>query len=107
MSLRFTTVPMQNGQFTWRLHTSNNELLARAGVGLDTFAAARRAAAAFKARSQDVVFEIYLNDSGEWRWRAWHSNTIVARSCEAFATRSTAERSCANVRVNAATADGA
>lgn len=107
MSLRFTSVPMQNGQFIWRLHSSENELLARAGTGYDTFVSAQRAATLFKAASPGVWFVVYVNAVGEWRWRACRSHVNLARSGKAFPTKLSAERVVARVRMAAGSATGA
>lgn len=106
MSLRFTSVPMQNGQFIWRLHTSENELLARSGQGFETLVSAQRAAAAFKARCPRARFEVYVNAVGEWRWRVYRTRIAVARSGSAFATRADAEHAVEEVQVNAVSASG-
>lgn len=107
MSLRFTSVPMQNGQFIWRLHSPENELIARAGTGLETFASAQRAATVFTVDSSSVCFVVYVNAVGEWRWRACPSHVILARSGNAFTTRVTAEQAVARVRTSAGSASGA
>lgn len=107
MSLRFTSVPLQNGQFIWRLHSSKNELMARAGTGLETLANAQRAATVFKAASSGVRFVVYVNAVGEWRWRACRSHVDLARSGRAFPTELSAERAVARVRQGAGFATGA
>ena len=106
MSHRFTSVPMQNGQFVWRLHTSENALLARSGQGFETLISAKRAAAAFKALSPSADFEVYVNAVGAWRWRVRRTRVTVAQSGSAFATQAAAERAVADVRTNAFTASG-
>lgn len=98
---------MQNGQYTWRLHSSENELVARAGTGFDTLVGAQRAAAAFKAVSSNVRFVVYVNPVGEWRWRACRRQFNLARSGSTFQTRASAERAVAFVQLSAGSATGA
>lgn len=98
MSLRFTSVPMQNGQFIWRLHSSENALIARAGTGVETFVSAQRAATAFKSVSSSVQFVVYVNAVGKWRWLACRAHVTLARSGRAFPSGVTAERAGAHVQ---------
>ncbi|MDM7887892.1 hypothetical protein QUG98_05425 [Curtobacterium sp. RHCJP20] len=106
MSLRFTSVPMQNGQYVWRLHSPQNELVARAATAFDTLDGAQRAAATFKAVSSNVRFVVYVNAVGEWRWRACRHHLNLARSGGTFPTRASAEQAVAFVQSRAGSASG-
>lgn len=107
MSLRFTSVPIQNGQYIWRLHSPENELVARAGTGFDTLVGAQRAASTFKAASSNVRFVVYVNAVGEWRWRASRRHLNLAHSGGTFPTRASAEQAVAFVQSRAGAAIGA
>lgn len=104
--MRFSVNYDQGGNATWRLHATNNKLVAWAGESFYSLANASRAAAAFKAGAATARYDVYLDHGRNYRWRAWRGSDKVASSGESFADRWSAERAAANVRDNAPTAFG-
>ena len=104
--MRFHVGDNQGGKPTWWLYGGNNELVAWAG---ETFASrynAERAASAFKAGAKTARYDIYLDASGAYRWRAWRSSDKVAASGESFSSKWSAQTAADNVRDNAGHAGG-
>lgn len=89
------------GAATWWLYAGNNEMVAWAGETFASLSNARRAASAFKAGARTARYDIYQDQSGSWRWRAWRGSDKVAASGDSFSSHFAAERAAANVRDNA------
>lgn len=94
------------GNPTWKLYSSNGQLVAWAGETFYTTYNATRAATAFRAGASAARFETYLDNAGHYRWRAIRGGNKVAASGEAFSSKASADRAAENVRVNAGTASG-
>ncbi|HEV2888069.1 MAG TPA: hypothetical protein VGX49_14235 [Jatrophihabitans sp.] len=104
--MRFEVANDRGGRPTWWLYGDNHKLVAWAG---ETFASsynAHRSAAAFKAAAKIARYEVYLDGSGQYRWRAWRSSDKVAASGESFSSRWAAQAAADNVRDNAGNAGG-
>lgn len=104
--MRFHVGDNTGGKPSWWLYGGNNELVAWAG---ETFASrynAQRAANAFKAGAKTATYEVYLDGSGAYRWRAWRSSDKVASSGESFSSKWAAQVAANNVRDNAGNAGG-
>lgn len=94
------------GSYSWWLFAANGEEVAWAGRTFASDSTAKRAALAFKAAAGTARYEVYADDAGQWRWRAWRSSDKVAASGEAFANEANAERAAVNVKVHAGAASG-
>lgn len=101
---RFKVDYDQGGRASWWLYASNSKLVAWAGESFASLNNARRAAAAFKASAYSALYDIYVDGSGAYRWRAWRGSDKVAASGESFSSKSAAEVAADNVRLNAGTA---
>lgn len=102
--MRFSIENDAGGRPTWKLYAANNKLVAWAGESFASTSNARRAASAFKVGAKTARYEVYLDDGGKYRWRAWRSSDKVASSGESFYSRSDAQRAAHNVRDNAGNA---
>lgn len=94
------------GNPSWWLYGDNHKTVAWAGETFYDLANARRACLAFKSGASMARFETYLDQGGEWRWRAWRSSDKVASSGESFDSKWNADRAAENVKVNAGSASG-
>jgi uncharacterized protein len=103
--LRFRVANDRAGEPTWWLYGDNRELVAWAGESFASGSNATRAAA-FKAGARTARYEVYLDQAGRWRWRAWRGSDKVAASGEWFASRGNAQRAADNVRDDAGSASG-
>jgi uncharacterized protein YegP (UPF0339 family) len=105
----FETYEDRAGEFRWRLKAANNELVADSGEGYasrDGIEAAVERMREF-APEADVLdigraaFEVYGDESGEFRWRLRHRNgNILADSGEGYADRTGAWDGIASVKRN-------
>ena len=95
-----------SGKYSWWLYGDNHEMVAWAGETFPSHYNAKRAAESFKAGASAARFEVYLDNGGEYRWRASRSSDLVAASGESFDSRYNAERAAENVRINAGRATG-
>lgn len=102
--MRFSIETDAGGRPTWKLYAANNRLVAWAGESFASPSNAHRAAAAFKADAKSARYEVYLDNGGNYRWRAWRSSDKVASSGEAFSSWPAAQSAADNVRDNAGTA---
>ncbi len=94
------------GEWRWRLVHQNGNILADGGQGYSRRNDANRAVDRLREGVDDVEFEIYEDNAGEYRWRARGGNDrIVADSGEGYDSRNGAERSVERVRSHAAQAD--
>jgi uncharacterized protein YegP (UPF0339 family) len=106
LAMKFTAGNSDAGNPTWWLRGGNGELVAWAGEILDSVSNAKRAAEAFKVGAASASYEIYLDASSKWRWRAVRGGNKVAAPGESFASQSNAQRAADNVRDNAGSATG-
>lgn len=105
--MKFVMTTTTAGTPTWKLVAANDEMVAWAGESFHDQSGALRAARAFKAGALSARYEVYLDDGGHYRWRAWRSSDKVAASGEAFASKPNAERAAESVRLGAGIASGA
>ncbi len=104
--MRFSVGKDTGGHDTWWLYGANNELVAWAGESFASAFNAQRAAKSFKAGAKSARYDIYLDDAGAYRWRAWRSSDKVASSGQSFSSRAAAQIAADNVRDNAGGASG-
>lgn len=104
--MRFLVSNSTSGKPSWWLYGENSEKVAWAGETFASLANARRAALAFKSGAKTATYDVYKDNGGKWRWRAWRSSDKVASSGESFASESNAQRAAENVRDNAGSATG-
>lgn len=102
--MRFRVANDMGGKPSWWLYANNNELVAWAGETFASHHNAHRAAAAFKSAANVARYEVYLDGSGHYRWRAWRSSDKVAASGQAFSSKSAAQGAADNVRDHAGSA---
>ncbi|MFC7026766.1 DUF1508 domain-containing protein [Halomicroarcula sp. GCM10025710] len=97
------------GQYRWRLLHRNGEILGDSGEGYSTRAKARKAAEQVQsvAASGEVgeAFEVYEDNAGEFRWRLFDGEDIIADSGEGYTERNKAVRAVERVQSYAADAD--
>jgi uncharacterized protein YegP (UPF0339 family) len=104
--MRFSVGNTKGGKPSWWLYSANNRMVAWAGETFASRANAIRAAASFKAGAAAARYDMYEDDAGSWRWRAWRSSDKVASSGEAFSSREAAQQAAERVRDQAGTAEG-
>jgi uncharacterized protein YegP (UPF0339 family) len=104
--VRFTIDTTNDGRSSWWLYGDDNETVAWAGESFDTTSDAYRAAVAFKRSAAIARYDVYLDGTGTWRWRARQSVDTVAASGPSFPSYQAAERAATGVRENAGAAKG-
>jgi uncharacterized protein YegP (UPF0339 family) len=91
----------EGGDPSWALYGNDHKIAAWAGETFASLADARRAGESFKACASTARYEVYLDESNRWRWRAWSSGDQVAAAGGHFDSKSNAEGAAENVRVGA------
>ncbi len=104
MSWYFQVGNNKGGQPSWWLYADNHKQVAWAGEAFASMSNAQRAAAAFKAGAKSARYEVYADNAGQYRWRAWRSSDKVAASGESFTSQYAAQEAANRVRDNAGTA---
>lgn len=98
------------GQWRWRLVAENGNIIADSGEGYASKSNAKRAIESVKQHGSEAdaldissaTFELYEDESEEWRWRLRHRNgNILADSGEGYASRRNARRGITSVKQNA------
>jgi uncharacterized protein YegP (UPF0339 family) len=104
------------GDHRWRLTAANNEVIATSGEGYSSASEAREAvervqAYAPEADALDVgfaAFEVYRDQTEEWRWRLRHRNgEVIADGGEGYASRHGIHDAIESVKRNAPGAETA
>jgi uncharacterized protein YegP (UPF0339 family) len=94
------------GEWRWRLVHRNGNIVADGGEGYTRRNDANRAVDRVRERLDELDFEVYEDNAGEYRWRLRAGNEqIVADSGEGYADRSGAEDAVERVTELAAEAD--
>ncbi len=104
--MQFEVLNDTSGKPYWRLRSNNNRTVAWSGEMFSSQYAAKQAAQAFKTGAKTARFQVYADNGGKYRWRAWRSSDIVASSGESFDGEWEAKRAADNVRDNAGGATG-
>lgn len=99
-------VTKNDQKHSWWLYADNRKMVAWAGQTFPSEYNARRAAQDFKTGARVADWDIYLDEGGNPRWRAFRGGKKVAASGEDFDSRSNALRAANNVRDNAGGATG-
>jgi len=87
------------GKWRWRLVHRNGNILADSGEGYSRRRNARRAVDGIKSGLDDLSFETYEDNAGEFRWRLRSGNReIMADSGEGYSDESGAEEAVERVR---------
>lgn len=95
------------GEHRWRLRHDNGHVIADSGEGYAERSGAkaalervqRYATSADAVHVEDGAFDVYPDQSGEWRWRLLAPNgRIIADSGEGYSSRSNAMRAVSTVR---------
>ncbi|WP_436911573.1 DUF1508 domain-containing protein [Halosimplex marinum] len=93
-------------EWRWRLVHRNGEILADGGEGYTRRNDANRAVDRVRERVDDLEFEVYEDNAGEYRWRLLSGNgEILADSGEGYSARDEAEAAVDRVREYAPEAD--
>lgn len=88
-----------SGEWRWRLRGGNGQAIAESAGTLRSRHAATDAARYFASRAHVLTFEAHSDDFGRVWWSAREADGgIVARSADAFASRSNARRAAASVQ---------
>ncbi len=96
----------QAGEWRWRLVHRNGNILADSGEGYTRRNDANRAVDRIRERVDDLEFEVYEDNAGEYRWRVLGGNDqILGDSGEGYESRSGAEEAVDRVREYAPEAD--
>lgn len=105
--MRYEVYADTSGNYRWRLIASNGRRVATSAESFYSQSNARTAAQNFKSKCSRWNYEIYLDRSSNYRWRAKSANgQTVASSGESFDSRSNAQRTADNVRANGGSATG-
>jgi uncharacterized protein len=83
------------------VYGGHSELIAWVGETFASVHNALRAANAFKAGASTARYDVYLDASNAYRWRAWRSSDKVAASGQSFSSKSAAQVAADNVGRNA------
>ena len=98
------------GDHRWRLKAANNEIVATSGEGYSSKSSAEEAVERIKRLAPDAdaldvglaAFEVYEDQSEEWRWRLRHRNgNVIADSGEGYTERNKAHDAIESVKRNA------
>ncbi|WP_123537148.1 DUF1508 domain-containing protein [Halosimplex salinum] len=93
-------------EWRWRLVHRNGNVLADGGEGYSRRNDANRAVDRIREGVDDLAFEVYEDNAGEWRWRARGGNgQIVADGGEGYSARDEADEAVERVREYAPEAD--
>lgn len=107
MTWRFSVGNSTGGNPSWWLYAENNERTAVAGETFASLSNAKRGCENFKVNAAAFTYDIYLDTSGQYRWRAKATNgAIVASAGEAFSSKQAATAGAERVRTNAPHAEG-
>lgn len=104
--MQFEVLNDTAGKPWWRLKSGNGKLVAWSGETFSSHAKAKEMAQAFKVGAKTARYDVYKDNGGNYRWRAWRSSDIVASSGESFDGEWEAKRAADNVRDNAGGATG-
>ena len=94
----FETYRDRAGKWRWRLVSRNGNIVADSGGDYTRHRSARRAIANLRDRIDDLEFEVYEDNAGEFRWRLTSGNDIIADSGEGYTRRAEAESAVERVR---------
>ncbi|WP_247728492.1 DUF1508 domain-containing protein [Halovivax limisalsi] len=87
------------GEWRWRFVHRNGNILADSGEGYTRRNDANRAVERIRDRIDDLTFDVYEDDAGEYRWRLRGGNDqIVADSGEGYTARDDATEAVDRVR---------
>jgi len=98
------------GDHRWRLKAANSEIVATSGEGYSSKSSAQEAVDRVKRLAPDAdaldvglaAFEVYKDQSEEWRWRLRHRNgNVIADSGEGYTERNKAHDAIESVKRNA------
>ena len=93
-------------EWRWRLVHRNGEIIADGGEGYTRRNDATRALERIRERAEDLEFEVYEDNAGEYRWRLLGGNDrILADSGEGYTEKREAEAAVERVREYAPEAD--
>lgn len=94
----FEIYPDAEGDWRWRLTHENGNILADSGEGYASRSGARKAVDSIMDNAENMDFEVYEDNAGEFRWRLKSGSNIVADSGEGYESRSGANDAVERVR---------
>ena len=106
--LRFEVYKGKDKQFWWRLKSSNGEIIATCGQGFKVAAdTVPEIMLVQKVASDDtMVFETYVDDRKQTRWRLKSANGQTIATCpDGFKSKADAEKVIATIREHVARAE--
>ena len=103
--LKFEVYQDASKDFRWRLKAGNGEVLATPGQGYKAKADCQKGVERIKTEADKLAFEVYEDNSNEFRWRAKAANgQVVATSSQGYKTKADCEDAINLIRKGAAKA---
>jgi len=104
--LKFEVFQDAAKEFRWRLKAGNGEILATAGQGYKAKADCTKGVERIKTEADKLAFEVYEDNSKEFRWRAKAANgQIVATSSQGYKAKADCEKAIELIKKGAAKAE--
>src|SRR4249919_3227059 len=86
--LKFEVYQDASKDFRWRLKAGNGEVLATPGQGYKAKTDCQKGVERIKTEADKLAFEVYEDNSNEFRWRAKAANgQVVATSSQGYKTK--------------------
>lgn len=104
--LKFEVYQDASKDFRWRLKAGNGEVLATPGQGYKAKTDCHKGVERIKTEADKLAFEVYEDNSNEFRWRAKAANgQVVATSSQGYKTKTDCELAINLIRKGAAMAE--
>ena len=104
--LKFEVYQDASKEFRWRLKAGNGEVLATPGQGYKAKTDCQKGVQRIKTEADKLAFEIYEDNSSEFRWRAKAANgQVAATSSQGYKAKADCEKAIDVIRAGAAKAD--
>ena len=104
--LKFEVFQDAAKEFRWRLKAGNGEVLATAGQGYKAKADCTKGVERIKTEADKLAFEVYEDNSKEFRWRAKAANgQVVATASQGYRAKADCEKAIELIKRGAAKAE--
>jgi uncharacterized protein YegP (UPF0339 family) len=104
--LKFDVYQDASKEFRWRLKAGNGEVLATPGQGYKAKTDCQKSVERIKTEADKLAFEVYEDNSNEFRWRAKAANgQVIATSSQGYKAKADCEKAINLIRKDAAKAD--
>lgn len=100
--MKFKTGDVASGRPSWWLYDADNQVIAWAGDMFASLIEAQVAVDDFRFGASRARFELYLDRTGQWRWRALADGQKVASSTMTYPSEIAARRAANLVKTTAA-----